>query len=321
MKKTGFILCLFLMLCFSCIQVFAQDERADYTCIGRFVQGSDEEYWLIDEQYEYLPELLKDTRIYRFQYITGHADYCPSEYEFTVKTDIYINIIMEKAYFDEYFNYEDPFSIKLRAAGQSIDMEVEENIIRNIQLLTLYDAEQNIYLTSQALAGADLDNGELFHGMGYLEQFVEDYDLLPELLPDAGIYKFHILHSTDFITKNYIFVICSKDFYEQKKEQNMGIEIFYIYNYGFQYKGQSLWSLMDLSTQDYCTLRGYDLDVMKSWLKKDTVSDTDGVQTGVEDAITGETDYFSWDKIFAGIIVLVLGEILYLWIKKRKKNR
>lgn len=316
MKKAGFIIGLFLLLCFSCIRVSAQDESADYTCIGRFVSGSDEEYWLKDEQYEYLPELLKDTRIYRFQFITGHEDYCPSEYEFTVKTDTYINIIIEKAYFDEHFNYEIPFSIKLKAADQSIDMELKEGSIKNIPLLTLYDAEQNIYLTSQALTGIDLKNGELFHGMGYLEEFMDDYELLPELLPDAGIYKFHILHSTDSITKNYIFVICSKAFYEQKKEQNIGIEILYIYNYGLQYKEQPLWSLMDLSTQDYCTLREYDLNVMKSWLENDAVSETDD-----EDQITEKTDYFSQSKIFAGVIVLVLGELLYLGIKKRKKIR
>ncbi len=224
------------MLCFCCIRAAAQEEPADYTCIGQFVQGSEEEPWLRDEEYEYLPEQLKDTRIYRFQRITGYVEHCPKEYEFTANT--YINIIMEKAYFDQHFNFEDPVSIQLKDAGESIEMELEEGNVQNVPLLTLYDAEAGEYMTGQVLAGADPLGGAVFHGMGYIEEFMEDCHLLPELMPDAGVYKFHILHTTDPVTKDYVFVLCSKAFYEEKKTQNIGIEILCALNYGFQYKGQ-----------------------------------------------------------------------------------
>lgn len=309
MKKYWIILIAGLLLCGFPFPAYAEDEneKADYVCIGSFAEEN--------EPYEYLPDVLENTCIYKLRYITGNSAYRSSKYECNVRADeMYLYVIIEKQYFEKHFNYEDMYSIQLKDAGKTMDIQVdEEGGINTVALLTLYDTEKNDYLICASLADLEITTN-YFVGDGYLGEYVSDISFVPELMGDAAIYKFRILSTSSPVTKNYVFVVCSKAYYEARKDQNIGYRLF-LEDCGLKYKDQTVWSFMNLETQSYMNIQEYDLDEMKSWVE----GPEEQVDTGynrflyfIKHASTG-----TW--VIIVVAFLLICEICYVFIKKRKK--
>jgi hypothetical protein len=324
---------------------YPEQERADYTCIGKFVTEEAEGFVMTDEPYEYLPEQLQDTRVYQLECIDNAWDYISETYEYDhyyiedgySNIITYVYVLMEKSYFDQNFAYDQPFTIKMNGTEEHIEFSTEDGETHSVPLLSLYDQETGQYLNSASLEGMeDLnleDEAEEFRGQGYFEERVALYENenLSSIMPDAGIYKFHILSDMGESAKNYIYVVCSEKFYEDNKDN--GIEILYAKNYGVEYNGQPAWFLMFLTTQEYNTLRIYDLNEMKSWYNPQSnngasqgedAADGQERETAVSDMQENNLERFFENVptivwVVAGVVLLAIAEGLYILLKKRKQ--
>ena len=263
-------------------------EEANYTgevvLLGRFVESTEtgdgslvEKGYTSGEDYEYLPDQLEATKIYRFEQYSEIYNATTSSTSGSLPENIttsyalslsakYSNVILEESFFEENFEYGVYYRIEFYIDRDEV-CEVKNIYSEDadkddtVSCLTLYDEDTGEYLKEIAevpenfFEWMEYDSSEEIDRImcdGYLEEVVDEYTVFPELIGDGVICNFRIIKNNsdkETVRDDYIYVFCGRDYYE--KYAGRALRIAYSLSYGMTYEGESVYSLYYANYMNY----------------------------------------------------------------------